>query len=215
MLRFLVSIILCLSVCAPFAIGGSLQLIEGLPESYIPGQPVVFDVRLPAISNLGSYNMDLVLESTTGTAGVDYFFDVAATLPAAASYVFPSSANFFDAVNVDSPTRHRLTLTDFDLAGVHVVADQNDQVATIVLRTSLGFNGPLSLFIDAPSLILDTSDVVPTPVPGFNTIQTDIAAAGRVDLAPVPEPRSIATMLAGLALLLGIRSRSTTFCVIL
>jgi hypothetical protein len=202
MLRFLFSNILCLSVCAPFAIGGSLQLIEGLPGSYIPGQPVVFDVRLPAISNLGSYNMDLVLEGTTGTAGVDYFFDVAATLPAAASYVFPSSANFFDAVNVDSPTRHRLTLTDFDVAGVHVVADQNDRVATIVVRTSIGFNGPLSLFIDAPSLILDTPSVVPTPVPGFNTIQADIAAAGPAVLPAIPEPSSTAIVMTGLGVML-------------
>jgi hypothetical protein len=207
MLRFLASIILCLSVCAPFAIGGSLQLIEGLPDSYIPGQPVAFDLRLPAISNLGSYNMDLVLESTTGTAGVDYLFDVAATLPAAASYVFPSSANFFDAANVDSPTRHRLTLSDFNIAGANVVADQNDRLATIVVRTSLGFNGPLSLFIDAPSLILDTPDVVPTPVTGFNTIQADIAAAGRANLPAIPEPSSTAIVMTALCLVLAYSAR--------
>jgi hypothetical protein len=148
----------------------------------------MFDVRLPAISNLGSYNIDLVLESTVGTAGVDFFFDVAATVPASMNYVFPSSANFFDAVNVDSQSRHRITLTDFDLVGIDVVPAANDRVAAVVIQTAATFSGQLALFADTDGLILDTPDITPTPVPGFDSLRSDIAEGGTSQLPAVPEP---------------------------
>jgi hypothetical protein len=156
---------------------------------------VVFDVELPPIANLGSYNIDVALESSVGTAGVDFFFDAAATVPAANHYLFPSAANYFDAVTADSAGRHRITLTDFDFSGVNVVTGTNDRVATVVFRTLPTFSGPLSVFVDAPLLILDTPDIVPTPVPGFSELQHDIAAAGPFDLAAVPEPASVLLLL--------------------
>jgi hypothetical protein len=183
-------------VCAAVAFGSSaaaapLQLIVGAPDSYVPGQPVAFEVRLPAIANLGAYNIDLALESNAGTGGVDFYFDVAGTIPASANYVFPLAQNYFDAATTDSSTRHRLSLTDFDLAGVDVVPGANDRVATVTLRTSSTFNGPLSLFVDAPLLILDTPDIVPTAVVQFAAIQSDIAAAGPFELSAVPEPSAL------------------------
>ncbi len=191
MLRYLFSAILLVEFFPQLAPGAAIQLIDGLPSSYPPGQPVMFDVRLPAISNLGSYNIDLVLESSVGSAGVDFFFDLAATMPAAASHVFPSSANFFDAVNTDSSTRHRITVTDFDFAGVNVLPGTNDRVATVVFRTAPTFNQPLQLYVDAPLLILDTPDPVPTPIEGFEALQNDIAAASPIELPAVPEPLSL------------------------
>jgi hypothetical protein len=172
----------------PTVLAGGVQLIEGLPSSYTPGQPIAFDVHLPAITNLGSYNIDLVLESAAGTAGVDFFFDVAATVSAATNYVFTSPANFFDAANVDSAMRHRITLTDFDFVGVDVVPGSNDRVATVVFQTDATFAGTLELFVDADGLILDTPVVTPTPVPGFDTLRADIAASEPIELDPIPEP---------------------------
>jgi hypothetical protein len=176
------------------AAGAPIQLIEGLPSEYKPGDPIAFEVRMPAITNLGSYNIDLVLESSTGTAGVDFYFDVAATQPASAHYVFLSTANFFDAANVDSASRHRLTLTDFDLEGMNAVPGTNDRVATVVLQTLSSFFGHLALSVDTEGLILDTPDS-PTPVSGFDTLQADIAASGVSVIVPVPEP-SVAFMTA-------------------
>jgi hypothetical protein len=198
MLRNLLAFFFCFGALPQLVEGAASQLISGLPSSYSPGQPTAFDVRLPAIDNLGSYNIDLVLESTSGTAGIDFFFDLAATEPAAANYVFPMSSSFFDAIHVDSAMRHRLTLSDFDVLGANVVAGQNDRVATVVLRTAAGFNGPLRLFIDTPSLILDTPAVAPTPVANFDAVQS--AAAGAADLFPVPEPASVVSMVIGVAL---------------
>ena len=159
----------------------------------------MFDVRLPAISNLGAYNIDLVLESNgTGNAGTDFYFDVAATAPDLTSYVFPSTANFLDATTVDSSLRHRITLTDFAFSGVNV-AGANDHVATVVFRTTPVFKGPLRVFVDTPLLILDTPSAVPTPVQGFDAIKNDIAAAGSFELVPVPEPSNL--LIAAAALL--------------
>jgi hypothetical protein len=191
MLRTILVTLLGLGLLPLPGLGATIQPIVGLPSFYTPGQPVTFDVRLPDISNLGSYNIDLVLESTVGVAGVDYFFDVAATLPASTNYAFPSSTNYFDAVTVDSATRHRITLTDFDFSGVNVVAGTNDRVARVVFWTAATFGGPLSVFVDAPLLILDTPDVVPMSVQGFAEIQSDIAAAGPVHITLVPEPSTL------------------------
>jgi hypothetical protein len=147
------------------------------------------------ITNLGSYNIDLVVQSNIGTAGVDFFFDAAATMPASTNYVFPSATNFFDTATVDSAIRHRITLTDFDFSGVNVVAGVNDRVATVVFQTVATFDGSLSVFVDTPLLILDTPDAEPTPVSGFSAIQADIDAAGPLDLTPVPEPTTALLLL--------------------
>jgi hypothetical protein len=191
MLRNLFAVAIGLAVLPPAVQGSGFQPIVRLSGTYIPGLPASFDVRLPNITNLGSYNIDLVLEGSTGAAGVDFYFDAAATLPAAASYVFPSSANYVDAVTVDSATRHRITLTDYDFSGANIANGTNDRVATVVFRTAATMNSPLSIFVDAPLLILDTPEVLPTPVPGFSMIQADIAAAGNVTLVSVPEPSTL------------------------
>jgi hypothetical protein len=172
-----------------------------LPPPYLPGQPGPFEVRLPAISDLGAYNIDLILESSAGTAGYEFFFDVSATAPASANYIFSSSANFFDAVTIDSSTRNRITLTDFAFSGLDVTG-ANDQVATVVFRTASEFNGPLRLFVDSSQLILDTPSVTPTPVQRFDVIQMDIAAAGSVQLVVVPEPSTLSIGASALGIVL-------------
>jgi hypothetical protein len=198
MFRFLYAAFLFLSILPQSVPGAPIQPIVGLPSSYTPGQPVEFEVRLPTISNLGSYNIDVALEGNAGTAGTDFFFDTARTVPASTSYVFPSATNFFDAATIDSSTLHRITLTDFDFAGVDVVAGTNDRVATVVFQTLATYDGTLNVFVDAPLLLLDTPDEVPTPVEGFAEIQANIEESGPVVLPPVPEPPSVE--LCGLAL---------------
>jgi len=171
--------------------GFPAQLISGLPASYKPGESVSFDVHLPAMTDLGSYNIDVVLTSSVGTAGVDFFFDAAATLPAAANYLFPSTVYYFASATVDSATRDRITLSDFDFSGVNVVAGVNDQVAKVVFQTLPTFHGQLDAFIDATLLILDTADVESTPVGGFTALRSEIAAAGAIQLLPIPEPSTL------------------------
>jgi hypothetical protein len=189
MLRYLIAVLSVIAVPMS-AFGSPIQLVSGLPSNFTPGQPVSFDVHLPAITNLGSYNIDLLLESNVGIAGVDYFFDAAASLPAATHYVFPSTANYFDSVTVDSTTRDRITLTDFDFSGVNVVTGSNDQVAKVVFHTSASFHGPLSISVAAPLLILDTPNETPTAVSGFSGIQDGVVSAGSVNIVVVPEPCS-------------------------
>jgi hypothetical protein len=83
------------------------------------------------------------------------------------------------------------------------VSGANDQVAHVVLRTLPTFHAPLSVFVDAPSLILDTPDDVPTAVLGFDTIQAGTAEAGAVEVPSVPEPSAwVPAVLALLAALL-------------
>ena len=94
--------------------------------------------------------------------------------------------------------RHRLTLTDFAFSGVNV-AGANDDVATVIFRTTPVFKDPLRVFVDTSLLILDRPNAVPTPVQGFDVIKNDISAAGSFELVPVPEPSNL--LIAALALL--------------
>lgn len=195
MQRFIFAVYCALAFPLICASSSSAASIDGLPSNYVPGTPLSFLVRLPAISNLGAYNVDVVVESSQGTAGVDFYFDAVATLPAATNYVFSTSANFFDAANADSSARHRITLTDFDFIGADVTPGVNDRVASVVLQTAATFGGSLSLFVDADGLLLDTPATTPTPVDGFDAIQAAVAANGAVVLEPVPEPSSVVLLL--------------------
>jgi hypothetical protein len=190
MLRYALAAVFCLGWLAQPGRGDPFQPIVNLPNAYIPGQPVAFNVRLPAISNLGAYNIDLVLESSVGNSGTDFYFDVTATTPASANYIFASHTNFFDAVTVDSPLRHRITLTDFAFSGVDVTG-ANDYVATVAFRTAPMFHNPLRIFVDSSQLILDTPSIPPASVQRFNVIQNDIAATGSAELVAVPEPSTL------------------------
>ncbi|MEX2170230.1 MAG: hypothetical protein WD851_13035 [Pirellulales bacterium] len=193
------------SCALAFQPSGEAIFFDGLPTIYTPGSAIVFKVGLPAIANLGAYNVDLILTSDAGVAGIDYFFDVAATTPVAQDYVFPFTANYFDAANVDSPSQHRLTLTDFDLDGVDVVSGANEFLVVAVIRSADDFAGSLMLSVDVAGLILDTPSIVPTPVDGFDAIRANTEAGGPALLTAVPEPKALAcalTVAGGLALML-------------
>jgi hypothetical protein len=86
--------------------------------------------------------------------------------------------------------RHRITLTDFAFSGINV-AGSNDHVATVLFRSTPAFKDSIRVFLDTSLLILDTHSAVPTPVPGFDVIKNDIAAAGSIELVPVPEPSTL------------------------
>jgi hypothetical protein len=175
----------------------SLQTIGGSSGTYVPGSSVLFEVRLPAMSNLGAYNIDVSVDGDSGTVGSDYYFDRSATRPPDSGYVFPSAVNYAVAVNADSVHRQRLTLTDFDLTGVDVVPAANDLVALVLLQTSPDSRAELSLSIDVMSLILDTPTPTPTPVDEFAAIRDAIAVAEPIRLISVPEPYSLASLFAG------------------
>jgi hypothetical protein len=172
-----------------------IELLENVPTTFVPGQPVEFQVRLPAITNLGAYQVDLLVESATALAGVDFSFDLPSIHVADSDYVFLSSNLFAAATNLEGPNRQRLTLTDFELAGIDVVPNINDLIGTIVLNTSKSLDGLLEIKVDALSLILDTPQVDPTPVPEFLSIQNGVHASGVATIRPVPEPVAGALLL--------------------
>lgn len=159
--------------------------------AYVPGQPSAFVFRLPPVSNLGAYNVELLLTSPTGVAGTDFFFDNGATVPAASEYVFPSVENFFASTNVLPGNIHSLTLSDFSPTGVNVVAGTNDAVTSVVFGTSPSFNGVLSLSLGEDTFQLDTPDVTPTSVPEYAAARTTVVADVTVSIPPVPEPSAI------------------------
>ena len=174
--------------------------------TYQPGSPLLFQVLLPvAVTELGAYEIQIVLTGDEPTAGVDFGFDVDATEAADAQYVFDSADLFFDTILTESATSQILWLTDLTLgAGVDVAESINDRVANVVVNTAASYRGTLTFTIDADSLILDTPDG--NEIAGIAAIRTDTATAAPTTLVAIPEP-SVIVATATLLCLCGSRRR--------
>jgi hypothetical protein len=188
-------IYLCSRTVMALPVSEPIDLLENVPTTYVPGESVEFQDKLPALSNLGAYQVDLLVESATALAGVDFSFDLPSINIADSDYVFMSSDFFAAATNLEGANRQRLTLTDFELAGIDVVPNVNDLIGTIVLRTFKSLNAVLEIKVDAQSLILDTPQVVPTSVLEFQFIQNGVLASGPIKLRPVPEPTTVCLLI--------------------
>jgi hypothetical protein len=182
-----------------------------LPSGYTPGVPFKFSVLIPTVTNLGSYNIDVLMSGDVGIAGTDFLFDIGGTNAAASGYVFPSADFFFAATNLDSVTTARVTLTDLDLTGVDVTEGVNNSIAQVQVSTAPGYTGILSFVIDTDFLILDTPDPIPTSVAEFAAIQANTISAGPVNVRVVPEPGAfLGLMVVGLMAAIRRRRRSGT-----
>ncbi|QEG43104.1 PEP-CTERM sorting domain-containing protein [Roseimaritima ulvae] len=193
-----------LSLLLPRVASAGMITLDVSDTKFTPGTPFTVSVELPALTNLASYNIDILLSSSTGTAGTDFFFDGGATTAAPTNYVFPA-ADWFDATsNLDSSSTERLTLSDFDAGflGYDVVPGVNNSLAQVVVSTLPGFTGELSLSIDTGGLLLDTPDFAPNfsfiPVVEFDGTVVDTSASSPVAIpsastavSAVPEPTSL------------------------
>ncbi len=186
--------ILCLLVTVLLGLGShrlvAAPVLLEIPDNFTPGVSFVISVSVPAITNLGSYNIDLLIEGDVGDAGSDFYFDESATTAAAVGYVFPSQDFFFFSTNLESTLTQRLTLSDFDFVGADVVLGVNSAIAQVVVSTLPSFVGSLTFTIDSDFLILDTPDPVPTPVDEFFAIQSATAMLPATTLSAIPEPSS-------------------------
>lgn len=134
-------------LCAVGTSTASITLsLEGLPSSYSPGSSVQFDVKLTGATNLNSFNIGLILSSTSGIAGTDFYFqDPPATdRPSDAdnTYVFDedlvASPPFgFFAAPALLGNQAILTLSDFLSSGeLALVQSPNTIVAHVTLATT-------------------------------------------------------------------------------
>lgn len=184
---------------ATSSFGATVRFIDILSTTYTPGTPYNLKVALPGMTNLASYQIDVKMSSTSGVAGIDYYFTGFIPSPPVGGgltrgYVFPSFANFAKAINT-TPSETVISLTDFnfdgtDIVGVNVVPNANDLLGELTLMTLPSFSGNLALSFDPNNLILDTPAVPPASVSEFSQIQTELAGQSVLNLTTtaVPEP---------------------------
>jgi hypothetical protein len=184
---------------ASSSLGATVRFIDILSTTYTPGTPYNLKVALPGMTNLGSYQVDVKMSSTSGVAGTDYFFSGFIPSPPVGGavtrgYVFPSSANFAKSTN-STPSETVISLTDFnfdgtDIVGVNVLENANDLLGELTIMTLPSFSGNLSLSFDPTTLILDTPAVPPASVAEFAQIRTELAGQSPLNLTTtaVPEP---------------------------
>ena len=187
---------------------GAIELVY--PGGFAPGVPFTVAVIMPEATNLGAYNIDILLTGSSGQAGTDFYFDLTATNAAATGYVFPATDFFATASNLDSASTERLTLTDNDFVGANVISGINSAVADVVVNTVPGYSGVLTLMVDGNALVLDTPDLTPTPVAEFNSILVDTITADPLTITNVPEPNAAAALSITLFFACQRRRRSNT-----
>ncbi|OYP34497.1 hypothetical protein [Rhodopirellula sp. MGV] len=199
------------NVASPASVlADAVQIIDA-PTTYVSGDSLEFTVSVPAMTNLSSYQIDILLSSNFGSAGVDYSFGTITPASPGLGYVFESNDFFGTGFNLESASTQRLSLSDFDLAGINTFVGVNDYIATVQIDIARDFSGPLQLSIDASRLIFDGPDLTPTPVAEFDAIQNATFSRPVTLIAAVPEPSNAIFIIGGLSSLGFRRHKRTKF----
>jgi hypothetical protein len=123
----------------------TLPLVDGVPATYTPGQSFTFTLRVPAMPDLTSYNLDITFDTSIANPPLVAFPTVATPSNTGEGYVFTSNANFnytFDTP-LGSSTR-TLTISDFNSA-VTTVKGTNDLLGTVTVSPGSNFTGDINI----------------------------------------------------------------------
>lgn len=175
--------------------------LQGVPESFVPGDTFTLAVALVGAEQLANYNIRLLLETDAGIAGTDAFFDPLATPPS--RYVFADYVQYYAGIVGTSPDglQHRLTVShwndpdgDGTLAGVTTVAGVNDLIAQVTVHTTASA-GNLQLRIDPDSDWLELETPAGPSIDGYSGLQAALISAGPTVVDAIPEPTCLAILL--------------------
>jgi hypothetical protein len=185
-------------------------IFQLMPPAYTPGDTFSFEVWLTGAQNLNSYNIDLVMTSSAGIAGTDFYFHSDTGSPPSMRpadsedrYVFDESQYgidpgdlFFAATASVSGAEARLNLSDAVLDFVTEVTTNSpyDKIATVWVTTTANA-GVLNFSVDDSFLFLDDSFGAPIPnygdFSGSNLPSEDVQLS---DTGVIPEPSSLMIM---------------------
>ena len=212
MWRHLRSMSLILVLGAPWAKADTFGLaVSGFPTTYTPGSTFAFDVELSDVADLNAYDVGLELNSSKGTAGVDFYFEGSPVTyrppDSARRYVFDSGLSVAPvgfvatADKILSTNTTLLNLSDFLPSGQFVSdAGQYNTLASVVIGTTPAA-GDLTLSFDGRVFEL----LAPNgqAVPGYSTLAANLGSFNpQPAIAQVPEPASLTLLCA--ALLVGL-----------
>jgi hypothetical protein len=174
--------------------------VNGFPTAYTPGGTITFQVELSGATDLNAYDVGMELNSSKGTAGMDFYFEGSPETfrppDGSNSYVFDSDLGvsapfgFVAAPDTIAGTNTALlSLSDFLASGQSVPdASPETMLATVAVKTTPAA-GNLTLSFD-PS-VLELLNPAYQTVPGTVISPTYTAT--------VPEPSSFALLGAALA----------------
>lgn len=122
----------------------TLPLVEGMPGTYTPGQSFTFDLRVPLLPDLTSYNLQLLF----GTQVTDpslLAFPTVASPPPVGRYVFTSNANFeFTYESFPGTSEVSLTFSDFN-SPIVARPGINDTLVRITVIPGADLTGPIKI----------------------------------------------------------------------
>jgi len=216
----------CICLGAAGARADAIRIeIEPSSAAYVPGGAVDFDVRLTGANNLGSYNIEVLIEDADGLLPggpaegnfwlVDLLSDTGNPADPADLNIATRSENagYVFGANTDATTRvtyegvalgYGVGLSDYgydeNLPALFYGADTDPDkqvLATFRVETGPRFAGTLRLSFDADFLFVDDPDGV--PVADLDPI---VLADYELFVPIVPEPATVLLLAAGAAGLL-------------
>jgi len=173
------------------------------PAGYTPSTAFTVDVRLTGAEDLAGYGFNLVLDSPTGTAGVDFSFANVVDMKTQSQWVFDSLPG---AVFVFVPTADD-TMFISALANP-LFADTSPGhalLASVTILPADGFSGDINVSIpdDAFLELLGPSGTEPLPdIAGFDDVVATLPS-----MTVVPEPLSLFMIISGAACMFYRRKR--------
>jgi hypothetical protein len=197
---------LALTLCASApARADTLPLLEGVPDTYSPGTAFTFTVRVPALTDLTSYSIDLVFSTEVTDPPLFASASAALTTANGGRYVFPSNAGFQSTLTTfNGGTDVLLTIADSGPL-TNTTPGVNDTLALVTVTPGADFKGPITISLGADTLVsANFENGTPPPFDPITVQQAGDTGGG--DPNPVPAPPGVALFALG-ALALGVRRK--------
>ena len=130
------------AVSAKPALADTLPLISGAPSTYTPGTPFSFEITVPQINGLSSFNVNLLFNATSQNLA-------ASATPNSSSYVFTTTSGFTPNPALSSagpgPTQISLEFGDSTSTPVNTTTGVNDVLGVVTVNPAANLTGPITV----------------------------------------------------------------------
>ncbi len=175
--------------------GDTVPQFVNVPDSYTPGVPFSFEVRVPGVPDFAGFFLELLFETTIPDPEL-----TATAAPGVGAYPFPSVAGFTAEATFPGPgeTAFLLTISDFG-SPVTTQAGVSDFLATVTVSPGAGFSGPIEISLGGGSFLDYNTE-------GRDDSFPDPLSVSEAESTAVPAPAGWLTLALG-GLLLRTRAR--------
>jgi len=140
-----------------------IPLFNDVPATYIPGTPFTFQIIVPEVNGLNSFNVDLIFDTAVTSPDI-----TVSAAPLASQYVFPTTSGFTtSSFTGPGPNEVSVLFSDSAITPVTTVTGVNDLLGVVTVSPGADLTGPITISFDSSSGVnyfTEGFDVLPDPV---------------------------------------------------